>query len=217
MMHFAEFGTWEKLSDTLTESGNKNLDLIRILRPHVREHYGNYGEPMSVNEWIFKSRNPSSADGNNQRSQSGSNNKNLQPDDVSRLRMELERLRRRQKQNPGQSETSRSAPEQSETNSRNTPIQSPFSSYTKVRSTKLSFRPRSLPQDKERSNLREVKGQKSRSERSKNYYFRQESDASEEETVLRFERPFLYVLRHNPTGMILMTGQYTEPVTEILE
>jgi serine protease inhibitor len=39
----------------------------------------------------------------------------------------------------------------------------------------------------------------------------------EEETVLRFERPFLYFLRHNPTGMILISGQYTEPIQEILE
>jgi hypothetical protein len=62
LMHFAEFGTWEKLSDTMTEqqqagNNNKNLDLIRILRPHVREQYGNGGEPMTVNEWMMKNRN----------------------------------------------------------------------------------------------------------------------------------------------------------------
>ncbi|CAG7731817.1 unnamed protein product [Allacma fusca] len=166
MVHFAEFGTWEKLSDTLTESNiqqNKNLDLIRILRPHVREHYGNYGEPMTVNDWIFMSRNPS-----------------------------VTGQRTRSDTNPRPRSTNISQPHNT-------------GSYSKVRQSRSQFKDALLSSFVSPSRTM-----------SKIYYFRQEPTTSDEETVLRFERPFVYILRHNPTGMILMTGQYTEPVTEEL-
>ena len=174
VMHFAEFGTWEKLSDTLSEPGqqqnNKNLDLIRILRPHVREHYGNYGEPMTVNDWIFMSRNPS---------------------------LTVPRIRSNTNTNPRPRSTSMSQ------SHRETARASEIGSYAKVRKGK-SFKD-ALVSTFNPSSSRTM---------SKVYYFRQEPTHTEEETVLRFERPFVYILRHNPTGMILMTGQYTEPVTD---
>ena len=153
VMHFSEFGTWEKLADTVSESSdssNKKFDLVRILRPHVREHYGNYGEPMSVNDWVFMSRTPAPL------------------------------------------------PRNSNINTQNS------FTYTKVRSARGNNRRRAertepiLPQDrtKYRQDIAAV------------------GEVPDEEKVLRFERPFLYMLRHNPTGMILMTGQYTEPQTQ---
>jgi serine protease inhibitor len=149
VMHFAEFGTWEKLADSLseaTDTTHKKFDLVRILRPHVREHYGNYGEPMSVNDWVFMSRTPAP-------------------------------LPRNSNMSPPNSFT-----------------------YTKVRST--------------RSRHGRVAGTEVRAKSPPLRIFaRQEPGEAGEEKVLRFERPFVYLLRHNPTGMILMTGQYTEPVT----
>jgi len=159
IMHFAEFGTWEKLADSLSEASeatHKKFDLVRILRPHVREHYGNYGEPMSVNDWVFMSRTPAPLPRNSNLNSNLNNSPNS------------------------------------------------FNTYSKVRSTRRRAGGNE-PFPDDRSPNRNS--------------FRQEVAVGEPEPekVLRFERPFIYVVRHNPTGMILMTGQYTEPVTAVQE
>ncbi|CAL8126788.1 unnamed protein product [Orchesella dallaii] len=199
MMHFTEFGTWEKLSDTMRENNmqnNKNLDLIRILRPYVKDQYGHYAEPLSVNDWISMSRKPGQ---NEQRSRGPP----PQPQSMDiRLALRLahaeEKMKRRQTANGARSNT----------NPRLEPMR-PFM-RTKGKRSKSS---------RSTSGRRHHNKHSHRQVRETKLFARQtESNVVEiEERVLKFERPFIYVLRHNPTGMILMTGQYTEPVTEVLE
>jgi len=120
LMHYAELSTFEQLSDTLSEGAHKKLDLMKILRPHVR------GEPLSINDWAFSSRHPPNS-----------------PFPRTNQKPSLPPL-----------------------------------SYTRIRSGRTGAVAEPL---------------------------------SPEEKVIRFERPFLYVLRHNPTGFILMMGQYLQP------
>lgn len=199
MMHFTEFATWEKLSDTMRESSmqnqnNKNLDLIRILRPYVKDQYGQYQEPLSVNDWISKSRQ--------QPQQSQQRSRGPQQPQTMDIRLALrlahaeEKMKRRQATNGARSNT----------NPRIEPMRT-FMRPKGKRSNKTS-RPRS-------TNRRHQK--RNRTKRQTQYFARQNTLPEVEERVLKFERPFIYVLRHNPTGMIITTGQYTEPVTEILE
>lgn len=221
MMHFSEFGTWEKLSDTMRENSaqnNKNLDLIRILRPFVKDQYGQHNEPLSVNDWLSRptqspARRGHHSHGHNphgeQRSRSPYNPPQLM--DI-RLAMRLahaeERLKRRQAASGARSNT----------NPRVEPMRSFMRPIGKRSNTSRTRTP-------SKGNRRHSSTHHSHSHHDKKHnnnkmFARQEvgNNAVEvEERVLKFERPFVYVLRHNPTGMILMTGQYTEPVTEVLE
>jgi len=221
IMHFAEFRTWEKLSDSYNDysynqaSTHKNLDLVRILRPHVKEHYGKFGEPLSVTDWVFKSRHPSF--GEQRGRQNAATDKNTNDDTIQRNQNDYESRRRYEAALILAEELSRAEAKlrqdtEDETSKSYTNPPSyyyPANSYSRVRNSKTQFDPESLSSGK----------RKGRAFSSFSRY-RQESGPQESDeeinTVLRFERPFLYFLRHNPTGMILMTGQYTEPVTEIL-
>ena len=40
---------------------------------------------------------------------------------------------------------------------------------------------------------------------------RQRQQSSENNQVLKFERQFLYAIRHNPTGMITYLGRFYDP------
>lgn len=203
MMHFSEFATWEKLSDTMRETtmqNNKNLDLIRILRPYVKDQYGQYTEPLSVNEWISMSRNPQYRHPNEQRGRGAPQPQSMDIRLALRLAHAEDQLIKRQQINGARSNT----------NPRLEPLR-PFMRAKGKRSKTYTIR-----RHNKRNNANK------RTERHHKLYARQEInngvDGEEKvERVLKFERPFVYVLRHNPTGMILMTGQYTEPVTEVLE
>lgn len=195
MMHFSEFATWEKLSDTMRETNmqnNKNLDLIRILRPYVKDQYGQYQEPLSVNDWISMSRNPSAQ--SQQRSRGPPQSQTMDIRLALRLAHAEEKLKRRQSANGARSNTN-----------------------PRIEPMRTFMRPKGKRSKTARSTSRRQQKRNRSNRRQKRQLSRQNTSSELEERVLKFERPFIYVLRHNPTGMILMTGQYTEPVTEILE